>query len=287
MISFVLAIGLVTALEVKKTEFVIKTEPYQNLSISVIDPDTDEEVELFEGRARKFGEYRFTYYGTIDKVLLKVSIIDNETGKKLKNDKFGPYDLGSSEVPIDFYLLSVDDSESGTEEESIDDLNASTETDDVSQQKGKIQGLIIGQNLNFSKTYYFVGAGVLGVLILAFVLRKHLIFVKPASPVEPHPSKVVKSKSEKPEKVEVKPQTVTNKSNDNVSINETEKRIADLQKQLDEIRGEEKLLKLQEQLKRERQSLKKMQEDLADEPPKLQNSNSGDFNFENKKPDTI
>lgn len=179
----------------------------------------------------------------------------------------GSYNLGPAVTTIEFYVLEKETSEENQEEELIDGLNASKEVDDLKLNKNKslIQGLAIGENFKFSNTYYYVGVAVLGALILVFILKRKISTKVLKSPVEPHPSKVISSKNTKHSKVEVPVKNPTEKTSDS-TINETEKRISDLQKQLEQIRSEEKLLKLQKQLNQEKQSLKKMQEDLDDRP---------------------
>lgn len=271
ILSLFLIIGTVSALEVKKTEFVINTEPYQNLSISVVDPDTESEVELYEGRARKFGNFTFTYHGTVDKVSLHASILDAPGGQSIKNEIFGPYTLGSSRVDVNFYFVPQVTETSDVEavEEELE-LNASTE-EETSEEGSSVTGLAVegSPSSGFSNLYYYVGAAVLGVLILVFVLRNKLSLVT-SSPKEPNPKKIVDKK--KPEKTEISAQDVSVKEKSQESINDTEKRIADLQKQLEQIRSEEKLVKLEKQINQEKQSLKKLREEAN--PEKTQNLNN-------------
>lgn len=261
IVSLFLILATVTALEVKKTEFVIATDPYLNISVSVIDEDTKEEVELFEGRARKFGEFRFTYYGTVSKVMLEVRAINNETGELIKEEKYGPYSLGVPTVTLNFSLPSE------TEEIVEETLPETTEVSTEEASEGSpILGLVIGEDGKFRQVYYYVFAGALGLVIFVVLMRKKLA-VK-SGPTEPHPSKITKKKitSDKPEV----PVQAVDKSNDS-TINDTEKRISDLQKQLEQIRNEEKLAKLQKQLNLEKQSLKRLQDENS--PPAPQNNN--------------
>ena len=263
---FLLLIAAVSGLEVKKTEFIFNTDPYVNISVSVQNEETGEEVELFEGRARKFGEFRFTYYGTVDQVNLKAKIINNETGDTIKEETFGPYVLGIPSATMNFTLGEIEASEETVEET----LPETTEViSEEASENSPILGLVIGEDGEFRKIYYYVSAGIICLVILTVILRKRLSTVK-SSPVEPHPTKV--TKKVKPSKTEVVV-PVVDKSNEE-NINDTEKRIADLQKQLEQIRNEERLAKLQKQLNLERQSLKKLQEET--EEPKVnppQNNN--------------
>lgn len=263
VISLFLVLATVTALEIKKTEFVITTDPYLNLSISVIDPATSQEVELFEGRARKFGEFRFTYYGIVSKVSLEVRAINNETGELIKEEKFGPYTLGVPTVNLNFSVAPKVEETPVVEENLPETTEVSTEE---ANERSPILGFVIGDDGKFRKIYYYIFAGIIGLVVLAIVMRKK-ISVK-SGPVEPHPSKVMKKKVI-PAKTEVPVQTV-DKSNES-NINDTEKRIAELQKQLEQIRNEEKLAKLQKQLNLEKQSLKRLQDETN--PPVQQNLN--------------
>lgn len=266
ILGFLLILATVTALEVKKTEFIINTNPYLNLSVSVLNSDTNEEVELFEGRARKFGEFRFTYYGTVSKVSLEVRAINNETGELIKEETFGPYTLGIPSATFNFSVTEEPKETEVVEETLPETTEVSTEE---ANEKSPILGLVIGEDGQFRKVYYYVFAGALGVIVLVILMRKRLA-VK-SGPTEPNPSKIVKKKVA-PAKTEV-PVQVVDKSNES-NINDTEKRIADLQKQLEQIRNEEKLAKLQKQLNLEKQSLKRLQDETN--PPAPQNNNNLD-----------
>ena len=264
----IITISSVTALEVKKTEFVIATEPYQNLSIRLLNSESSdkEEVGLFEGRARKFGEYRFTYYGTINKVILVASAINNETGDTLKKEEFGPYSLGTPIINLNF---SVSESPSENKENIIENNYTNSTIESPKVKKNPLIGLVIGENGEFSKIYYYVGAGALGIIILIIIFKRGI--KTNSAPSEPNPKKLKVVK--KPEKTEIVVQA-QQKSDD--TIEQTEKKIADLQKQLEQIRSEEKLLKLQKQINEEKQSLRKMQEE--ENPQKQEQQNTNNFN---------
>lgn len=268
-ILFFLAISILFvtathALEVKKTEFVITTEPYQNLSISVVNPDTNEEIQVFAGRARKFGEYRFTYYSTIQKVLLSASIMNNQTGEVVKNKKLGPYTLGAPQIALNFSLADEQVVEEEPQEEEVEVNETLPETSKSSEEgseRSAILGFVIGENGEFRKIYYYIGAGALIAIILIILLKKGVNLK--SSPTEPDPNKVIKSKSDKPTKEEVKAQKQEiAKATAPASVEDTENKITDLQKQLEQIRNEEKLLQLQKQLNSERNRLDKLRKDL-------------------------
>lgn len=245
-------VSMVSSLEVKKTEFVVTTNPYVNLSFTVIDSESKEELQTFEGRARKFGEYKFTYYGLINKVSLIGNIIDNETQEIILKKEFGPYTLGTPQISFNLTL---------SEPEQISEiLNESNQNSEVSVTnksatgKSPIIGFVTGSVGEFSNIYYYVGAGALGLIILIIVFKKRFTTMKSA-PVEPNPKKT-KVIKKMPSKVEVAvPKSATVSS---TSVDETEKKIIDLQKQLEQIRSEEKLVKLQKQLDQERQELNKL-----------------------------
>ncbi len=271
MIAFsLLLIGTVSSLEVKKTEFIVTTDPYQNLSIAVKNADTNELLQEFSGRARKFGEFRFTYYGTIDSVNLEASIVNNDTGETIKEEDFGPYSLGTATINLN---LSSD--EVVEEIESDESTEVSNES---ASENSPILGFATGEIGNLSKVYYYIAAAVFGVIVIIIVLKKHLSMVK-SGPVEPNPKKVLKSKSEKPSKTELSIQSVPQKSNES-SIDDTEKRIADLQKQLEQVRNEEKLVKMQKQLAMEQKELKRLQ--TEDEPVQQPQNSLNQDNNQNK-----
>jgi hypothetical protein len=271
ILGILLTAYLAAALSVQKTEFVIKTDPYQNLSISILNPDSKESIELYQGRARKFGEYRFTYYGTISKVLVDASIINNETGETSKEKEFGPYTLGTPIVSMDFYL--EDKETEGIEENNTTEKNETNSTiSEIPGKKSKLIGFVTGESGQFSNVYYYVAAGALG-LIVFIVIFKRKIKVNNA-PSEPNPKKTKAKQTERPAKVEaiVKAPQKAEESN----VNDTEKKILELQKQLDQIRSEEKLAKLQKQIKLEKESLQRMNNNLEDKNPSQNNQNNNE-----------
>lgn len=237
----------VSALEVKKTEFVVSTDPYQNLSISVVDSDTKEDLDLFEGRARKFGEYRFIYYGVVDKISLIASIVDNATGKILKKAEFGPYTLGVTIVRLNLSLADA---------KEVEEPINSTISESNSTEASAISGFSISSLGGLSKMYYFIIGGFLMVILLLIVFRRKSA-IKTSAPVEPHPKKILKSEKKTHAKTEVVAKQESQPATKE-SIGDTEKKISELQKQLEQIRSEEKLYKLQKQLEQEKQSLDQM-----------------------------
>lgn len=240
----------VSAISVLKTEFVITTDPNENLSISVINPDTKEELQVFAGKSRKFGEFRFTYYGTIPKVKLIASIINNETGEVIKKEELGPFNLGTPTVSLNF----------SRPKEEAKKIVAESETSKEGSNN-PVTGAVVGTDKSFSTIYYFVAAGALGVIILLIVLIKKKKFIFKSDPQEPNPAKIIKAEKEKkPSKAEVKVQPQT--SSAPLTVAETEKKIAELQNQLDQIKNEEKLLKLQQQVDQERKSLDRLRGEL-------------------------
>lgn len=255
LFSFVFVFA-VSALSVQKTEFVITTDPYQNLSFTVVNPDTNEELQVFAGRARKFGEYRFTYYGTISKIKVVASIINNATEEIVKKKEFGPFTLGTPSVNLNF---SLSDGENAASENNLENLNANTETNEVPslEENSPISGAVVGTEKSFSSLYYIVAAVVLCMVVLIFLLKRKMFFK--SGPNEPDPKKLVKTDKKSYSKTEV---VVSPQSSTTETIGDTEKKIVELQKQLEQIRSEEKLLKLQQQIDLEKKSLNKLHDEL-------------------------
>ncbi len=257
-------LSFVSALDVKKSEIVIVTDPYQNLSV-VIQDESGADIQTFAGRARKFGEYRFTYYGVIPKIKLKASIVNNGTGEVLLSKEFGPYNLGNL---INITLKLLDDDRDDSENivpfpiNSSNSTNVSNATSGIFENTNPLTGRAIGEIIpSLPKTYYYVVAGFLGLGLLIFVLRKKINMVKKSAPAEPDHQKmfdkpVVRESVKEEFKPEVSQVSASDKSSE---AQEIQDKISGLQKQLDQIRGEEKLIKLQRQIARERDELKKLQ----------------------------
>ncbi len=257
-------LSFVSAIEVKKSEIIIVTDPYQNMSV-VIKDDSGADIQTFAGRARKFGEYRFTYYGIVPKIKISVSIINNLTNEVLSSKEFGPYTLGSLiNVTLKLNMDSDDNSVIANVPISSNNTNSSISTNISNSTSGSsnpLTGRVIGDLIpSLPKTYYYVLAGFLGVGLLIFVLRKKINLSRKLAPAEPDHQKmfdkpVVRESSKEEFKPEVSQVHVSDKSSEALDI---QNKISNLQRQLEQIQGEERLVKLQKQIDIEREELKKL-----------------------------
>ncbi|MGV8142267.1 MAG: hypothetical protein ACP5NS_01370 [Candidatus Pacearchaeota archaeon] len=257
-------LSFVSALEVKKTEVVIVTDPYQNMSVVVKDID-GVALQTFAGRARKFGEYRFTYYGVVPQIIIAASIYDNQTQQNLASKDFGPYAVGNL-VNVTLKYL---DSEAKVIEDPVPTLvtnetnvTANISTSVPSPLTGRAVGGEIGGVISeLSPVYYYVAIGLFGFGIFAFLMRRRLsVKVGKSHPKEPDHKKMFDKKEEK---VSVK-EEFTPGANSTVvapeksNAEDLQQKISALQKELEQVRGEERLIRLQRQLAREQQELKKL-----------------------------
>jgi hypothetical protein len=266
--------SFVSAVEVKKTEFVIATEPYQNIT-AVVKDEAGADLQKFVGRARKFGEYRFTYYGLVPKVKLNVLIINNDTEEVLVSKDFGPYTTGSSTVNVTVMLNPGQGnaivntpnpiSQNSSNNNGSNSTNVTLANSSVNSNANPLTGRAIGESLHsLPQSVYYVLAGFLGVGLLIFVLRKKMRHITKNAPKEPNHQKMFdKPVVKEPVKEEFKPESnsISIASNKESEAQEIQQKIIDLQKQLEQIRGEEKLIRLQRQISKEKDELKKLQED--------------------------
>ncbi len=280
-------LSFVSALEVKKTEIVIVTDPYQNMSVIVQD-NGGSSLQTFVGRARKFGEYRVTYHGVVDKIKIAVSIVkDNETQEILTSKDFGPYNAGTSINVTLRYLAQgssiVNDAVPVVQNQTNVTSNITSNLTSASSTPltgravdGSIQGLV-GK---LSPVYYYAFIGVVGLGIFVFVMRRRLSVRKKNTPVEPDHQKMFNKKEEKAVvKEEFTPPTeATVVAPDKSNVQELQQKITDLQKQLEQVRGEEKLIRLQRQLAREQQELKKLNNPIEPRRDSPQNNSPPNLN---------
>ncbi len=259
-------LSFVSAIEVKKSEIVVITDPYQNLSV-VIKDDSGADLQTFAGRARKFGEYRFTYYGVVSKIKISASIIDNRTNEVLSSKDFGSYSLGEL-ITITLKLNETPESDSVlvnalTSQNNTNSSNSMNVSNATSGSASPITGRAIGGIIpSLPKTYYYVLAGFLGLGLLIFVLRKKINISKKSAPAEPDHQKMFdKPVARESAKEEFKPEVSQVPTADKSSeAQEIQDKISGLQKQLEQIRGEEKLIRLQRQIAREKDELRKLQD---------------------------
>ncbi len=273
-------LSFVSGLEVKKTEVVIVTDPYQNMSVIIKDVDGEVLPPTFAGRARKFGEYRFTYYGVVDKINLEVSIINNDTQETLVSKDFGPYIMGT---PVNVTLKYLD-STVGTSElvpSLAPDVNITTNVTNSSAPSTPLTGRVVDGTLEgfiskLSPVYYYVFIGMVGLGIFAFVMRRKMLVKHKSLPKEPDHHKMFNKKEEKAlVKEEFTPPADTAPVAEKPNVTDLQQKITDLQKQLEQVRGEEKLIRLQRQLAREQQELKKLNNPSAEPKKDFGQGNSG------------
>ena len=276
LLFFVFALlSFISALEVKKSEVVVVTEPYQNIS-AVVKSISGEELQTFAGRARKFGEYRFTYYGVVDKIKLSVSIMNNESQESIVSKDFGPYAMGS---PINVTLKLL---ESVKVEAVVKDIvTESNVTSNVSNSgSSPLTGRVVGGSVKqASPAYYYVGMAIIVIGLAVFIVRRRFSSAK-GIPKEPDHQKMFSKKEEKAQVKEefTPPVEATVITPDKTNAQEIQQKIADLQKQLEQVRGEEKLIRLQKQLAREQQELGKLKNSGEPKKDLVKKSNISDFN---------
>ncbi len=258
-VSFLVLVLLsfVSALEVKKTEVVINTDPYQNMSVVVKNLEGGD-LQTFAGRARKFGEYRFTYYAIVDKFKISVSIVNNDTQEVILSKDFGPYTSGNL-VNVTLKLFS---SENVVELPLINSLTNKTNLNASANETAPSSGLLTGKAVDgkigkLSPVYYYVIFALFGIGIFVFLMRRRTSSFKTA-PNEPNHEKMFSQKEEKKAyKEEFAPSSdigITASARTN-NAQELKQKINDLQKQLEQIHVEEDLIKLQRQVSAEQNKL--------------------------------
>ena len=305
--------GVVMALEVKKTEIILYTRPYQNLTLEIVDPNTNEILQDFTNRSRKFGEFRRAYYSLIDSILIRVKDLDT-AGSAAKT--YGPFSTGavveinitSDELPSGVIPFSGN----STNSTSINNTAGNpTNSSNGSFGNNPITGFTTGGEWTLSKNYYFVGLGMivlgLAVFLLRMKMKQRMISDNLPSPEKVHKASIqVRPTQERIQRVSPRPVSATQRSADShyavrpvskqvnrpfaskqvntknsnfnravlsetmtsaagqsSEIEESERRIADLQKQIDQLRNKERAIQLQQRIAKEQEELRRMQEEIG------------------------
>ena len=266
-----LALPFVWGLQAVKTPIALQTERRQNFTMQIIDNQDSTVLQTVAGRADGAGTYSFAYYGFAAKVKIRLELTEGDSVVKSKD--FGPYTAGTtvnltlrigdssqdtpSGAPID-----VNSSNQNTTVNATTNVTANTTIQNSSVGVSALTGRVVGENderIAFSNIYYYVGAVVLGALILLVVFRRK--GVKKDGPIEPDHRKLFGKTAPKPSaKEEYSPSSPIVVAPDaSTDISDGDKKIAELQKQIDKIRSADKVDKLKKQIAQEQEELKKLQ----------------------------
>lgn len=253
LIVIVLVACFVVALDVKKSEIVVHTKAYQNLTLKFVDTASESVLQTYSNRSRKFGELRWMFYTVVGEFKLFITDVDTNGAEPVE---YGPFQSGSP-VEINFSGWSVENKEDIVEDEdkadSIVEANSSNLVNysEMNEKNSPLTGFTIGDKYVSPKTIYFVVIGAFVLVIAAFILRIALRNKMTAQPLPPNPDKF--------EDIgKIRPSAELKKIQ--LPEDNTGKKIASLQKQLDELKSQERLATLQKQVAQEKESLRKMQD---------------------------
>lgn len=270
LILLLVALTFVVALEAKKSDVIIRTKPYQNLTLKFVNADDEEVLQTYSNRSRKFGELRWAFYSVVGNFKLFVTDVDTEGAEPVE---YGPYQTGVP-IEINFSGWSAEGNPSPPPAQSNGNLNAtnlntsstnSTTNSSSGQSAGNspITGLAIEGDGLSSNLYYFVAIGAFALAMAALVVRR-LLRSRMIAPAPPSPVKFDKVEKVGPHTEGTK---IVNRFDaalqQRKATGNAENRIAGLQKQLDELKNEERIVDLQKQIAIEKESLRKMREGLG------------------------
>ena len=257
------AMCLVVALEVKKSEIIIRTKPYQNLTLKFVDSITDDTLQTYSNRSRKFGELRWAFYSVVGEFKLFITDLDVEDADSVE---YGPYQTGVL-VDVNFSGWSAESNPSPPvaisniveelEDGVVNGTNNSTNSSANQNIGGSVlTGRVIDSESISSGKYYFVAIGAFALAIAIFVVRR-LLRNKMTTNAPQNSLKVDKIEKLRPlvDAKRVRNSDVIAKQR---TTDDAEKEILDLQKQLNELKNEERVVELQRQVAREKESLRKM-----------------------------
>ena len=263
LIFVFIVIGFVVALEVKKSEILIRTKPYQNLTLKFVDSDTNDELQTYSNKSRKFGELRWAFYSVVGEFKLFITDLDTEDADPIE---YGSYQSGVP-VEVNFSGWSAENNPSppavvsdilgDLEDGVVNGTNNSTNSSTGQNLGGNpITGRVIDGESITSGKYYFIAIGAFVLAIAIFVVRR-LLRNKMTTNAPQNSLKVDKIEKLRPlvDAKRVRNSDVIAKQR---TTDDAEKEILDLQKQLNELKNEERVVELQRQVAREKESLRKM-----------------------------
>ncbi len=256
LLAIVLVACFVVALDVKKSEIVVRTKAYQNLTLEFIDTNSESVLQTYSNRSRKFGELRWTFYTVVGEFKLFITDVDTEGAEPVE---YGPFQSGSP-VEINFSGWSAENKEDIDDAvEYNKDLDLLVEANssnlenysENSEENSPVTGWTIGGKILSSKNIYFVAIGVFTLAIAAIIMGRTLRNKIKSQPSPPNPDKFEDAGK-------VRPTTEMKKIQ--LSTDDTGKKIEILQKQLDELKNQERLVSLQKQIDKEKENLRRLQD---------------------------
>ena len=261
----VLLVGFVGALTVTKTVITVQAGRYDNITVSVVDPEDGEKIlKVHSANANEDGVLTFDYSALVGEFNLIVDVKTYE-GDDVGVESFGPFTSGD---PVNVSIGNSDSVDGGVGDSDSDALVDQVDSvDSVAPEESdsdtSLTGLVVSDGKDEgsvdSKIIYYVLGGLLIVGALVLLVRRTRR--KIAGTMPPHELKkvdtsIVKGKKDDDGSEEDK----DNKEGKNDGLKDAEKRIVELQKEIGKLKNRGKIEELEKHIENERNQIKRWEE---------------------------
>ena len=257
---FVLLIFLVGFISAVDTRVKIKTLPLHEVQATAFDPKSSNfhSYEQFIGISNQFGDVYFNY--SVDEEFNIIVFIKTLEHEKVMSKKFTKEfepgeDISLEVAPDSFELIptpEINESEIGDEELEVDANVTTNETEvDNEDESSGISGFAISDLVPSNKIMYYVGGGVLGLIILVLVIW----LFKRKRNKSPKEIKVTKLSDLKAQQAQA--------SAKDEELKGAEEELKQAQAKIDAIKNKDKIADLQAEIDQKQKELKELNGNIS------------------------
>ena len=266
VVSFFL-ISLVSATD---TEIKIKTLPYHEVHLTILDSSSSDfhALDRFRENADEYGDVSFIY--SSDEYFFDLAVLVKNGEKRVISERFSNnYAAGEpiylEVVPENFEIIETPTNETAEENLTINETEEINETEDIATNENaekkefKITGflsLLFGDEGFFSKRIVYYGAGgVIVLLLIGFVSVK----IKRKRAKKSRENRDEKSDEIKEKKEDIKGKKERIQSNKEL-IEDAERKIKEAQEEIRKVRNEDRITEAKKKIIEDERELMKLRE---------------------------
>ncbi len=260
-----LLLPLVVATE---TEIKVKTVPFSEVHLSVINPASEKfyAYRVYRNETNAYGDALFTHESSHSE--FDINIIVKRLGDKIYNERLNTtYSAGQDiyiEIPIEGYTLfetpnetsetnssnnSIENSTSTNSTNSTVSTNATNSTNQTNSSTS-ITGNAVSENSsdnkNSSNTLYYIAGVIILLIIIYFWFKRYDYEKTPKIKIKKMDKSEVQQKSDTPEK---KDSSVGN------LIQDAEERIKKAQSEINTLKKQQRMKEIRERMERDKEEL--------------------------------
>jgi hypothetical protein len=239
---FCVFLVVVSALEVFKTPMTIKGERRTNVTVQIVNANTEAVVQTISTALDGGGSYRKDHYLTVPKVALVITFVQ---GGIEMTKQYGPYTAG---MPI---VIQLSDPVGTPATPIVNDTNSTNSTVHVSTvpslpSSPSVTGNVVSESSDdssggFSEMPSWVWYFVTAILLAGCGASAYMYFQRPASgPTPPHAQKAMIKSTKTPELIEA------------------ERKIQALEHEVNAYKNRDKIEKIEQSIVKEREEIERL-----------------------------